>query len=186
MRKKNDALRGILLTHAQDIVEAEGPAGLNIRRLATRAGIAPGTVYHYFKDKDTLLLAITENGWRGSMRPFRQADYAGTFTGKVRALHAALAEALRSPSGRLMLSLGSAREAGRERMALVRADVRALILDWLTMDTRISPAIWQGDFTPFRMAEFVTDNLFSLLVQDEDCLRFFLDILDRILNHREE
>ncbi|NLI20222.1 MAG: TetR/AcrR family transcriptional regulator [Clostridiales bacterium] len=185
MRKKNDALRGILLTHAQDIVTAEGTAGLNIRRLATRAGIAPGTVYHYFKDKDTLLLAITENGWRGSLRPFRQTAYAGTFSQKVRALHASLTETLHSPAGRLMLDLGSAREAGRERMALVRTDVRALALDWLLTDSRIRPDLWQGDFTPERMAEFVTDNLFSLLTQNEDCLRFFLDILDRILENRE-
>ena len=43
-----------------------------MRALADRAGVATGTVYNYFANKDELLLALTEHGL-GRPEAFRAA-----------------------------------------------------------------------------------------------------------------
>ena len=58
-----------LLTAAQDILQAEGPGALSIRRLAKELGISAGVVYNYFPSKGELLLALTEQFWRGCFTP---------------------------------------------------------------------------------------------------------------------
>lgn len=60
MRKKNDTLRSTLLDAARQIADTEGLEAVNIRSLAGKAGVAAGTVYNYFSDKDEILLALTE------------------------------------------------------------------------------------------------------------------------------
>ncbi len=52
------ATRVQLLKTARQIVMESGFAGLTIARLATRAGVATGTVYRYFPSKDDLCLEV--------------------------------------------------------------------------------------------------------------------------------
>ena len=63
MRKKDDSMRGVLLEHARKIADTQGIEAVNIRSIAKEAGIASGTVYNYFSNKDELLFALTEEYW---------------------------------------------------------------------------------------------------------------------------
>ncbi len=46
-----------LVEAAIDVIHLEGFSQATVARIARRAGISPGLVHHYFKDKDDLLLA---------------------------------------------------------------------------------------------------------------------------------
>jgi AcrR family transcriptional regulator len=50
--------REIVIEAALDVVDTEGLAALNFRKLATRMGISAMTPYHYFQDKADLLAAM--------------------------------------------------------------------------------------------------------------------------------
>ena len=63
MRKKDDTLRDTLLDCARCVADAEGIEAVNIRSIARKAGIATGTVYNYFANKDEILLALTDRRW---------------------------------------------------------------------------------------------------------------------------
>ena len=63
VRKKDDTLRDTLLNLARSIANTEGIDAINIRTLAQRAGIATGTMYNYFSNKEEILLALTEEYW---------------------------------------------------------------------------------------------------------------------------
>ena len=57
-------LRRTLLDEAALLIREDGEAGLSMRRLAARAGVSRTAPYHHFKDKQVLLCAIAEEGFR--------------------------------------------------------------------------------------------------------------------------
>ncbi len=67
MSKKDDTLRDTLLGSAKNIADTEGIEAINIRSIARKAGIASGTVYNYFSNKEKILLALTEAYWNQAL-----------------------------------------------------------------------------------------------------------------------
>lgn len=57
-------LRRALIDAALRLLEAEGPEALSLRAAAREAGVSPAAPYHHFKDKDELLAAVAEEGYR--------------------------------------------------------------------------------------------------------------------------
>ena len=57
-------LRQKLLAEAQQAIAEKGIAGLSMRGLADRLGVSRTAAYHHFKDKNELLCAIAEDGFR--------------------------------------------------------------------------------------------------------------------------
>ena len=51
-------LRELILDAAQDIIEAQGIAGLSAREIARRIGYSPGTIYNMFENLDDVVLHI--------------------------------------------------------------------------------------------------------------------------------
>lgn len=58
MRQKDEAKAQEILRATLDEVQAVGLAGLSIEAVARRAGVATGTIYIYFKNKEALLNAL--------------------------------------------------------------------------------------------------------------------------------
>lgn len=79
-------LRALLLAEARALLTEGGPANLNLRNLAARAGIAAGSVYHHYANKNALLAGLAAEGFReledalrlaaGSERPIRDSALA--------------------------------------------------------------------------------------------------------------
>src|SRR5659263_623412 len=46
---------------ALEIIDAEGLSALNMRRLATAAGVKPMSLYHHFPSKEAILLGVAES-----------------------------------------------------------------------------------------------------------------------------
>lgn len=56
-------LRAQLLEEARALLESGGIGQLNLRALAARAGIAPGSVYHHYASKQALLAGLAAEGF---------------------------------------------------------------------------------------------------------------------------
>lgn len=52
-----------ILQIAGDIIAKEGLEHLSIRKIAAKMNQTPGILYHYFKDKDEIILELTEQGY---------------------------------------------------------------------------------------------------------------------------
>ncbi|WP_395450197.1 TetR/AcrR family transcriptional regulator [Aminobacter sp. UC22_36] len=65
-------LRAELVAAAHALVREEGYDGLTIRKLATRVGYAPMSVYSYFADKQEILMALAEDAFADLARRMRQ------------------------------------------------------------------------------------------------------------------
>ena len=63
MPKIIDEARARILSTARRKLFAEGYSGLTLRGVAGECSIAVGTIYNYFKDKDTLVASVMMEDW---------------------------------------------------------------------------------------------------------------------------
>jgi AcrR family transcriptional regulator len=110
-RRSDSAKRAILVQKALESFADRGFRGTTIKRIAGRAGIAPGSVYTYFKDKDELFRSTLDEGWRSFLASLDELAVArGPFARTVdRLLDAGFAQLAR----RLTLVRGITFEASR-------------------------------------------------------------------------
>jgi AcrR family transcriptional regulator len=79
-------LRRALLDAALDMVRTDGAAQLSLREVARRAGVSHAAPYRHFADKEALLAAVAEEGFRGLHDAMAKA--AAASPGPVEALQA--------------------------------------------------------------------------------------------------
>jgi AcrR family transcriptional regulator len=70
-----DAARAAILDAAEELIATRGMQGAPLVQIAKRAGVAVGTLYNYFTDRDALVQALFETR-RASLRPMIQAAIA--------------------------------------------------------------------------------------------------------------
>ena len=56
-------LRRTLITISVDLIDRQGIDALNLRNLASLAGVSSGAPYHHFADRAELLAAIAQEGF---------------------------------------------------------------------------------------------------------------------------
>ena len=61
---QEDAARQAIIDTARKIIIQQGAGNLSIRTLAKAVGCSPATIYKYFQDKEAILEAIRQEGWR--------------------------------------------------------------------------------------------------------------------------
>lgn len=57
-------LRQVLIDEAAKMIRQDGEAALSMRKLATQVGVSRTAPYHHFEDKQGLLCAVAEEGFR--------------------------------------------------------------------------------------------------------------------------
>lgn len=181
MRKKDDSLRELLLAAARDIVAEKGSEALNIRVLASRAGIATGTIYNYFENKDDILLSLADEYWKKALVELKQRLISGRFADQLDQICAFLRERIRDSHGNLMSSLGNVRVTARERMRSMQSLVVGELITRLEEDLAIRPHLWTSSFTKERFAQFVFENLLSSISSETCESAFLVEVVSRIL-----
>ena len=58
MTASRDARRSLIMTSAECVLQAAGPAGMKLRDVARKAGVSPGTIYFYFSSKEELMATM--------------------------------------------------------------------------------------------------------------------------------
>jgi TetR/AcrR family fatty acid metabolism transcriptional regulator len=82
-----------ILDAARRVITELGYEGASMERIAQEAGIAKGTTYLYFRNKETLLCAVFEQGFEQLMQRARELVAAApTHTERVRAMVRAFLE----------------------------------------------------------------------------------------------
>ncbi|MBN2049269.1 MAG: TetR/AcrR family transcriptional regulator [Spirochaetales bacterium] len=66
----------MILDTLRDHIAREGWAALNIRCLAKRCHIAPGTVYNYFPSREAILAAVISRDWKNAEEKIANRFYA--------------------------------------------------------------------------------------------------------------
>ena len=186
MRRKDDTLRDTLLNFARIIADTKGIDAVNIRSIAQKAGVATGTVYNYFSNKDEILLALTEEYWKQTLLDMRTVITADSFCGQLQEIFTFLRERIEQSAGKLMNSLGNVESAGQARMGSMQSELETALIQCMDQDTNVRRDIWDEDFTKEQFAHFIVMNMMALLKVGEPDFRFFITIIKRTIYSREQ
>ena len=181
MRKKNQDRRQCLLDCARRIEYTEGMDALSIRKLASEANIAVGTVYNYFESKQEVLLAMTEEYWREALREMQGTITAERFSEQIRQIYAFLGYKMTDCAKTLMMSLREDTEGGMERMASMQQTVSHAMVQRLENDPNIRKNLWNERFTKEAFATFVMDHMLIALRESKTDIDFLVELIERIL-----
>ncbi len=183
VRRKDDTLRDTVLKVARSIADTDGIDAVNIRTIAQRAGIATGTMYNYFSNKDEILLALTEEYWMQTLLEMRTVITADSFCGQLEEIFIFLRERIDQSAGKLMNSLGGLEALGQTRMASMQGVLEAALLQCMEQDAKIRGDIWNEQFSKQQFARFVMGNMTMLLKAKAPMpdLYFFISIVKRTL-----
>lgn len=181
MRKKDDTLRDTLLNLSREIADTEGIDALNIRSIASKAGVATGTVYNYFSNKDEILLALTEEYWKQTLAEMGNSVTADSFCGQVQEMFFFLKDRIDQSAGKLMNSLRSVETAGLARMASMQASLETAFVYRMEQDPEIRKDVWDETFSKEQFARFIMMNLMMLLKMKAPDIDFFLAIIRRTI-----
>ncbi len=77
MPDKIENAREILLEHGRTLLLKNGYAGLKVRALTGQCGMACGTFYCYFQNKDDLVFQLMEIGWKSLFEKIGSAMDSG-------------------------------------------------------------------------------------------------------------
>ena len=105
---REDARRGIL-DAAEELLVEGGLDAFSMRRLAERCGYTAPTLYHYFRDKTSLIDVLLEERLQRLLVELREVELSGDAVSDVRVMCSAFARfGVRNPSHYqlLMLSRG--------------------------------------------------------------------------------
>ena len=61
-------LKNTIITKGREILFSEGYDALSMRRMAAECGIAVGTIYNYYRDKESLMGAIMAQDWQAELQ----------------------------------------------------------------------------------------------------------------------
>lgn len=181
MRRKDDTLRGTLLGFARGIADTDGIDAVNIRTIARKAGVATGTVYNYFSDKDEILLALTEEYWRQTLLEMKTAITADSFCGQLEEIFFFLKERIGQSAGKLMGSLGNVGMAGQARMGSMQSELEAALVRRMEQDPDVRKDIWNEAFTKEELARFIMGNIMMLLRAKAPDIDFLIIVIKRML-----
>lgn len=135
-----EARRQQILQAAIAVIAEQGFQRTTIKQIAGRAGIADGTIYNYFKNKEAILLAIVD---RLSAAEMRQLDFA-------EATQTQFADFVSHYVAQRMAEIGAAH------------DILKVVLSETIVNSQLSKTIYDQTYGPgFAIAESYLQQLMS-------------------------
>lgn len=181
MRKKDNTLHEMLLNSARDIASTNGTDAINIRSIAQKAGVATGTVYNYFSNKDEILLALTEEYWKKTLLEAHTEITAESFYGQLEEIFTFLKKRIDNSAGILMRSLENVQIVGQERMKSMQMALGTTIIQRMEQDKNIRQDIWNETFTKDQFANFIIMNMMLLLRSQVNDISFLVELVKRTI-----
>lgn len=181
MRRKDETMRDTILELAKEILNTEGLSSINIRNIAKKAGIATGTLYNYFSNKDEILIALTEDYWDKTLKEMTSEIGAQRFDEQLENIYSYLISHISRSAGILMSSLRNIEPTGRKKMQSMHIKLEAILLYNLENDPYIRKDIWDDYFTREKYASFIIKNLLLNLQNKESDISFLIEIVKKTL-----
>lgn len=167
------------------IAAGQGLPAVNMRVVAKECGIALGTLYNYYANKDELLMATVESVWKDifHMEGIRVAglsfsDYVGCLFDRARAGAEAYPGFLNAHS---MVIAKSRRGQAKSIMEHTFEHMKAGMLTVLRADTAVDPLIFSSTFQESDLVEFVLDQILILLVKGADNSNALVELIRRVI-----
>lgn len=165
--------RDQILEKAMEIALREGVDHVSIRKLASACGIAVGSVYNYFPNKEALIAAVAEQFWSAILTDQEKLYRKGmSFTAFLEQYYSFLYGRLAQYDKSWLVQI-----SGREsEQSVIRLLKRVLL-----SDRRVNGSIWNMELNEDAFCRYAVINLMALLQVGESNCRFFIFLLEHLL-----
>ena len=162
-----------ILEKAMEIALSSGIDKVSIRKISSACGISIGSVYNYYKDKESLITDIAEGFWQDIFKDQEQLYREGMpFTMFLEQYYILLYGRL-SPFDKSWLKEMEGKIPEKTAIPIMRK-----VLD---SDRRINGSIWNMELNEDAFCEYVFINIMALLRAGENNCRFFILLLEHLL-----
>lgn len=163
-----------ILEKALDIAMKEGIDKVSMRKLSGACGIAIGSVYNYYANKDALILAVSEHFWTHLLQDQEKLFQRGIgFTAFLEQYYIFLYGRLAQYDSSWLGSMDD----------ITRKKAEALLYQVLSEDSRVDWSIWNMELNQEAFCEYVLISILALLQAGENNCRFLIFLLDHLLYH---
>ena len=177
--------REAIMQVCRRIAADEGMKALNMRRVVGECHVALGTLYNYYADKDSLVLATVESIWKDIFHSEHENQAKGSFPDYVADLYACIQRGARAYPGFLTghsIAIASARRGeARDVMDHTLSQIRAGMLSALRNDPSVRESAFSPELSEEAFAGFVLDNLLLLLMRGQPDCTMLLEIIRRAI-----
>jgi AcrR family transcriptional regulator len=176
-----------ILSSSRKIVQEKGLSGISMRSVAAEAGVATGTLYHYFPDKDALMLAVTADIWEDIFDLEALGKNGQGFSEAVSLLFRHASEKIEAYPGFLELhgtdlaGKGGAAKEGAARMHAFFRKIEGYLLSALERDRRVRPDAFDAGMSEEGFVSFVLEHLITLLALGRKDCSVLTAVIDRVL-----
>lgn len=161
-----------ILQISRKIAAEKGLKALNMRAVAGECGIALGTLYNYFSDKEELLIATISSLWKDLFQMSRENRENLLFTEYVETLFKSVRERISEYPDFFTTHSAVIANSGKNRalnaMEKCTDEIRGTLLEVLREDKTAADVFGEG-LTRESFVEFVLDSLIMLLMQNKPC-----------------
>ena len=169
---------------SRKIVSEKGLPALNMRALAKECGIALGTLYNYYSDKDELVVAAIESVWQDILE--KSAPDSGVrFSQYVTQIYARILSGLKDYpdffAAHSISVAGSAKGKARGTMERCFGKIRAELHAALLADKNVDRGIFSETFREEDLIEHILDTITISIINGKPDCATLTEILDRLL-----
>ena len=177
--------REAILQTCRQIVAAKGIKGLNMRLVADGCHVALGTLYNYYADKDTLVLATVESIWKDIFHADRPCETDLPFPDYVAGLYTRIQKGVETYPGFLTghaASIADTRQSeAKNMMERIFAHMKAGMLHVLLNDRSVPEVVFSDRFSQEDFVCFVLDHVLILLMHGQPDCSVLLEIIRRVI-----
>lgn len=162
-----------ILQISRKIAAEKGLKALNMRAVAGECGIALGTLYNYFSDKEELLIATISSLWQDLFKLSRENRENPLFTEYVEMMFKSVRERISEYPDFFTTHSAVIANSGKNRalnaMEKCTDEIRGTLLEVLREDKAVSADAFCEGLTRESFVEFVLDSLIMLLMKNRPC-----------------
>lgn len=175
-----------IMSVSRKIVSEKGLPALNMRALAKECGIALGTLYNYYSDKDELVVDAIESVWQDILEK-SASDSGVSFSQYITQTYAHIIKKLKDyPDFLVAHSIsvaGSVKGKARGIMERYFGKIRSELREVLQNDKNVDRSVFSDIFCEENLIEHVLDNIIILIIKGKQDCDILTEILDRLLYH---
>ena len=185
MRYKDDTLKNSLIDCAHTIASTQGIEAINLRNLAQYAHVSVGTIYNYFKNKDELLMALTQFYWKDAYKTIKTQCYGYPLLEALPLLYRIIKTSLDASLGQLLSSMSSIEVMSSRQLSLMQQDLKQFIIYMINADNSISSNCFDDVLSKEQFAQFIVDYMFIYLRKKDTDMVVFCEVIKRIVYANE-
>lgn len=165
------------------IVSERGISALNMRVVAKECGIALGTLYNYYSDKDDLLIATIESVWKNIFGMYHGCENNMSFADFVADIFYRMREGLKEYPNFFMahsISIANSQKA-KAIMENCFGHIRSALSECLKSDVNVKENAFSDTFTQSDFTKFVLNNIILLFAQGKTDCSALVEIIRRTI-----